>query len=300
MRQIAAFIITAGFLNCATLYFGEWARIYSFCKYEVLLKFSGRANFGRQLICLIVCVTVKISALGVGGGYMRGQFLIVAIFALCSTTAQLSAQVTGTRLGPKPAIVPDNGMSKDDISRLTMRSYARCVIGVQRKRIMEYLNSIPGSPDAYKLANNLSKDECLATDQLTFNEKLFRWTVYDELYNTSFRNFDVSKIAVVPNTDFVALANNMGAKGMEIAAVWQLGECSVRAAPKEADALVKSAIGSKTEASAINAIVPQVGGCVDQDSQIKFSKPVLRGLMAEALYKLAKKSEDMVVAKSRN
>lgn len=231
---------------------------------------------------------------------MRGQFLIVSIFALCSTTAQLSAQVTGTRLGPKPAIVPDNGMSKDDISRLTMRSYARCVIGVQRKRIMEYLNSIPGSPDAYKLANNLSKDECLATDQLTFNEKLFRWTVYDELYNTSFRNFDVSKIAVVPNTDFVALANNMGAKGMEIAAVWQLGECSVRAAPKEADALVKSAIGSKTEASAINAIVPQVGGCVDQDSQIKFSKPVLRGLMAEALYKLAKKSEDMVVAKSRN
>ena len=241
-----------------------------------------------------------IRELGVKSAKVQPFLINAAMFALCLASQPLSAEVTGSRVGPRPANIPDNGMSKDDIASLTMRSYARCVLGVQRTRIMEYLNTLPGSPNAFKLANNISRDECLASDQLRFNEKLFRWTLYDELFNSNFRNFDVLKIASVPNTDFVALAANLGAIDMETLAVWQLGECTVRAAPAEAFVLVKSAIASKAETAAINAIVPHVGSCLEQGSKLKFSKPVLRGIMAETLYKLAKKSEDKSTAEGGN
>ena len=230
---------------------------------------------------------------------MKNFLWLTMLGILCAATP-LSAQWTGTRLGPKPASAPDGNISKDDIARTTMRSYAHCVINFNRPRVIAYLETIPGSPEAHKISNSLAIDKCLVSDELRFNEKLFRWTVYDDLYNTSYRNFDVTKILTVPETDFASLANAIGSTGSEAIAVWQLGECSVRAAPNEAATLVKSAIGSKIESAAINAIVPHVGGCVDKDSQIKFSKLVLRGIMAEALYKMAKKSDATFSTKGSN
>ncbi len=217
--------------------------------------------------------------------------IIFALVAGLFPISGMSAQSTGTRLGAKPASAPTGDVSKEDTARVIMRSFSRCVIGVSPMRVTEYLDTFPASAEARNLVNILSRDECLAGGELRFEEKLFRWATYDELYNVNFRKFEPSKVTVVAETDYAALAQGVSADRLQIIALWDLGECTVRAAPTEADALVKSAIASKAESAAMTAIVPFLGSCVAKDNKITFSKAVIRGLLAEALYKIATKAE---------
>jgi hypothetical protein len=228
------------------------------------------------------------------------RHLAAIIVAASVAASPLAAQWTGTRAGPRPANVPDSNLNKADLSRATMRSFAKCVIGVSRQRVIDYLDTFPGSKEALELANGLSRDDCLVAAELRFSEELFRWSLYDELYNSNFRNHDLAAIADIPETDFVGMTKGLNAEQYQVVAIWQLGECTVRAAPKVSQTLVWSPIGSDSEAAAIQEIVPIVSGCVNKDNEIKFSKAVLRGVMAEALYKLAMKANGAATARGSN
>ncbi|MBP6378794.1 MAG: hypothetical protein KA312_00095 [Sphingorhabdus sp.] len=228
------------------------------------------------------------------------RLLAAFIIAVSVAASPVAAQWTGTRTGPRPAKIPDNNLSKADLSRATMRSFSKCVIGVSRQRVINYLDTFPSSKEAFELANGLSRDDCLVGADLRFSEKLFRWSAYDELYNAEFNDHDLTTIATIPETDYVAMTKGLNAEQFQFVAIWQLGECTVRAAPKAAQTLVRSQIGSSAEEAAIQEILPFVSGCVNKDNELKFSKAVFRGVMAEALYKLAMKANGAATARGSN
>jgi hypothetical protein len=71
----------------------------------------------------------------------------------------------------------------------------------------------------------------------------------------------------------------------------RFGDCVVSANPADARALVLATAATQAERAAIARLGPALGGCVAPKNQVRFSRAVLQGVLAEALYKRAAASE---------
>jgi hypothetical protein len=72
------------------------------------------------------------------------------------------------------------------------------------------------------------------------------------------------------------------------AALVRFGECVARAAPADTHRLITAAPGSSEESAAIGVLSPRLSPCMQQGLRVTFSAPMLRGVVAEALYKLSR------------
>jgi hypothetical protein len=175
----------------------------------------------------------------------------------------------------------------------TMQRFSACVVArLSPARLNAYLRLPPGSSASNRAMAKISTDMCAPNRpgggyELRFQPNVMRAAVYDSLYRMRYRTGPVD-VSRVPKFDF---ASEFDASEEPVSGASfyfrSIGDCVARARPALAHDLLMTRQGSKEEGAAMKAIVPSVAPCVPQGSTLRFSAPVLRGDIAEALYKLS-------------
>ena len=83
-------------------------------------------------------------------------------------------------------------------------------------------------------------------------------------------------------------ATQASGKEATYALAMDIGECTVRNATAASYALLETEIGTKDEMDATNSLVPAIGSCTPSGVTMEFSLSVIRGMVAEPLYRLTK------------
>jgi hypothetical protein len=175
-----------------------------------------------------------------------------------------------------------------------MLQFAECTVGKRKFRpsIDRFLRMSPAKPEFGTLGVSFAKDKCVppafGTVEMHFDTLLFRYGLFEALYRREFAKSPPPSVADLPPLD---IAGEFDPRGATIPPVViflrQLGECTMRLKTAEAHAFVLAQPFSDAETEALNGMMPGLGECMPEGQTMKFSRPMLRGAIAEALYKAA-------------
>jgi hypothetical protein len=197
-------------------------------------------------------------------------------------------QQGGTRVQTPNAPGPSaDSLESGPVARRVMAAFARCILSRSRRDAEQFLGALPRSVDADRLASRIVTHECVGSGRLQFSSSLFRGALYEVLYLADFarRHPALADAPVVTYTSADPATLTDHQRGW--LALARFGDCVVRALPAQARALVVSEVDSDSEQRAFAALMPALGGCLVQGSQLSFSRPMLRGVIAESLYRLS-------------
>jgi hypothetical protein len=199
-------------------------------------------------------------------------------------------QGTGTRVPDpnRPAQVSDAGRGGDAAEgRRAMHAYANCVVASDRRGVEAFLAVPPGTPEWSRLGSRIATSACLQGGDMRFQPSIFRGALYDALYRVDYARRRPVNVAEAPE---IAYLTGTPETWTEAQRGWlglqDFGDCVVRAKPAESRALMLSEVEAAEEGRAFTAIAPALGPCLVQGAQVRFSRPILRGLIAESLYRL--------------
>lgn len=227
------------------------------------------------------------------------ELVLSVCLVLLSTTAM--AQQTGTRIGDGTADYSLNALDRDPevTARRTMSKYATCVVNKRSEKVREALRLFPKSSAEQRKLLKLAIQDCLAKGELTFVPALFRSALFEAMYKSDFRNDPIAGLAELPPIDYAANAptktdENSGLSAADISsaiALRQFADCVVRADPVSSRTLIMTDVASADENAAFAELSPKLGPCLPETLELAFGKPVLRGLLAETLYRLSVNAE---------
>jgi hypothetical protein len=169
-----------------------------------------------------------------------------------------------------------------------MLSYAACIVRRRRSGVQRFLTLATGSADASRAGSRIASSDCLNNAELRFQAHIFRGALYEALLKTDYRVEEVpASFAQVPPILYASgPEERLTEKERSWLALHDFADCVVRASPAEAHALIRSDVTSDAEAAAFTRLQPALGPCLTSGSELRFSRPVLRGLVAESLYRL--------------
>ena len=219
---------------------------------------------------------------------IRSSLVIVTLIAGLSAGSPVSAQETGTLIKRPAAQVDKRGPAG---ARTTMEAFGACLVSRSRGRVLKFVDMPVDQPAYRKYLNGLfaeEDDQCLSGGDLRFNDVVLRGALFQALYESEFRADRALDFAAVASSGYRDLygAEPSPAARSSIALV-RFGECVARADPANLRALLFSLPGSPTEATLMNTLVPRFGACIPKGENIVFSKVVLKGALAEGMYRLS-------------
>lgn len=175
----------------------------------------------------------------------------------------------------------------------TMQLYSDCMVGRRQyqAQIAEFLRTSPESSQFGERGGKLVEPTCMprsvARAQMRMAPAIFRPALYSALYRAEFKRApaDVSNRV---RLDYAAELEPGAAVPANYAYLREVGDCTSRAKPAEVRALLLTRIGGDDEKRALAALMPAVQQCVPEGAELRFSRTILRGTLAEGLYKLSK------------
>jgi hypothetical protein len=191
----------------------------------------------------------------------------------------------GTRLtGPKRAEIPTGPKSAEDKARVATQQLAGCLIKLHRGSVVKALQEEPWQDGAEKMLRSVVDDRCLEAGELAIPVSLMRGAYYQQLYRqtytsappplpATFGDFGVTNVAGLPDEAKAEIA------------IRQFGDCVARSDPNDAHAFIISAPGSRSEDTALNALVPHLGGCLTKGSSWTMNRSSLAAVLSEVLYR---------------
>jgi hypothetical protein len=202
------------------------------------------------------------------------------------------AQETGTLITHKSAEIDGRGR---DAARATMEAFAACTVSRFTGRA-EALADVPvDSPRYERLFRNMYDsygDECLSGMEggtLSFSSGLFRGALFQALYEREFKRDAPTDFSAVTDTGYLQLYSSpLSAEARTALALERFGECVARADARGVQKLLRQRPGSSDEDQAINALRPTFAACIPRDQTIRFSPSILKGAVAEGIYRLSK------------
>lgn len=197
------------------------------------------------------------------------------------------AQQLGHIIVDHAAEVTARDVSAADRARDTMNRYGVCVVRMKAIAVKRALSQ-PTDEAVDRALAATAIDECLRSGELKMSRSLFRGAVYRALYIRDFGQVSQGQITGGAQREGAA-AEPVAATPMNL--LQRFGDCVVRIAPADARALVLATAATQEERSAITRLGPALGSCVAPTGQVRFSRAVLQGVLAEALYKRSAASE---------
>jgi hypothetical protein len=197
-----------------------------------------------------------------------------------------SSPETGSLISRRAAQI--SGTTKTD-ARRTTREYGVCVL----KRFPKYGERLALEPvhtDEYeKLLRRMVIDDCLSLGELSFPLNVVRSAVIEALYFEEFGRSGPTEFSQVPPIDYLAgYPAELSGNARTIVALARFGDCVSRKDPVNARALAVSIPGSSDEKQRLSALGPSFNGCVVQGEKLTFSRSVIRGAVAEGLFRLSR------------
>ena len=223
-----------------------------------------------------------------GGAKRR---LLAGALVLAAVCTPAGAQETGTLIQHRAAQAEYRGKNA---ARVTMEQFAACLVSRSRGRVLKYAAMRADDPTYRKFMLSLfdaSGDQCLSSGDLSFNPMVFRGTIFQALYAAEFPQDSAAPadFAGVPSTGFrEAYGAQVAPEARGVVALEQFGECVARADGPGLRSLLNAIPGSSQETSLFNALVPKFSACIPQGETLAFSKVILKGALAEGMYRLSK------------
>ncbi len=214
--------------------------------------------------------------------------LIIAVLLLLPVPAMAQSE-TGTRLGGRPAQLPESGTNAER-ARVWLERFADCIARRDSGRVAKILSSSFVDDPAVSQVLQVSYDDCLAgsiqreTSTLTLNDRLLRGALYANYVTRHVERLS-SDMLPAQGLVFPDLAQ-LQADKVERVALVRLGECVVRQDPANTLAFVRADAAGDREDAALNAIAPRISPCINAGSTVKISRSVLEAALAEAIYRL--------------
>ncbi|MES2289424.1 MAG: hypothetical protein V4530_06770 [Pseudomonadota bacterium] len=197
---------------------------------------------------------------------------LVALLASQTATAQPRAAVTE--------------------ARQSLAQFAKCLSVSKAERVNELVSLPVDSAQYRRLAQRLyetADDMCVGDGSLRYNAVLFAGALYDALYA---RDFGYGGPGVFPENVASRYAGRYrtpySADARQAIAIEHFGECVARAEPAEARKLLLAGPGTTAEEAQFATLKPRFQACVVNGKTVEMSKAVIRGAVAEGLYRLSK------------
>ena len=209
----------------------------------------------------------------------RGKGGSLALALACVpmiAVGQSAVAQTGSILPDYTARPSERSVSPADQARQTMNDYAVCIVHARVAAVQKAL-SLANDAKVDEALANLANRECLMRGELRMPRQLLRGAVYRALY---LRDFGRS-----PPAPSASDAAPTGESMFE-----QFGSCVNTADASDVREFVMSVPATKREAAALSALGPALGRCIAPGNQIRFSRAVLQGVLAEAAYRQARAS----------
>lgn len=213
------------------------------------------------------------------------------IGAALASGAPALAQETGTLITHKSAEIDGRGR---DAARATMEAFAACAVSRYTGRAQALTDVPVDSPRYERLFRNMFDaydDECLSGIEggtLSFSSGLFRGALFQALYEREFKEDAPTDFSAVTDTGYLKLyASPLSAEARSALALERFGECVSRADARGVRKLLRQRPGSSEEDEAINALKPKFAACIPRDQTIRFSPSILKGAVAEGIYRLS-------------
>jgi hypothetical protein len=174
-----------------------------------------------------------------------------------------------------------------------MARFSQCIVRTANARALHrFLRIVPTDPAFQIEGRRLARDLCAprvpgGVTRLSFRLNLFRSALYSALYRRDFGASVPPDLSSVPPLTFSSEFDGPAADipaGMRI--LRALGDCAARGDARSVHALLMTEIGSREEQPAIAAVLPAMQHCLPENQQLGFGRGMLRGILAEALYKL--------------
>jgi len=167
-----------------------------------------------------------------------------------------------------------------------LSEFARCVADRSPARVTSAL-SLPISIAYSRAMKNMASDECLSSGMMHFNIQLFRGALFSELWR---RRVAAERKGrpwgpVLPPFDVNSPDEETYAEAQQQRELLSFGDCVVKRDRTDASDILTLPIASREQRDAYRRLIPHLDPCVSQGTQITFSKPILEGALAEALYR---------------
>lgn len=222
--------------------------------------------------------------------------LVLALIATAAVATRPAwAQETGTLITNRAAEI-DRGAPA--AARRTMEAFMSCLVGRYTGRATALTRLPIDSPQYERTFRNMFEsvgDECIGSSgQLRFSAGLFRSGLFQSLYAREFAREPAPDFSAVTDTGYRQLyGENLSAETRTALALERFGECVSRADPEGVRSFLQQLPGAPGEGQAIRALMPRFSGCIPADQTITFSPSILKGAMAEGIYRLSVAARDM-------
>ncbi len=235
-----------------------------------------------------------IGAAAVAGRYRKRptrRLLPVIVGAAALLPAPLYAQASGSiETGTLRPVAPAGGFgtTKDQV-RLVVRKFAACSIARKRVPVENFLAMPFGGPDFLRMRRQVLQDECLGAGELSMRDDIIRGALFDVLYSLDFGRSKPIDVSGAPAIDYQAeLPADATGSARQIAEMARFGDCVSRADQADVRLLLLSAPDTRAEQDMIGLLAPRLGPCVPQGITTHLTKSVLRGALAEGMYRLSR------------
>lgn len=173
-----------------------------------------------------------------------------------------------------------------------MAYFSQCLVRTNRARVMEFVRLSPNAKEIKNVVRFIAAPKCLSlqAQKMRMKPDLLRWSLFEALFSADFGKSNIPNVGLGPALDFRSemtfSATDSPAYVEQFVATRQFGDCTVRADPAKAYALLATEVFTVQEQLAVNALKPVLGQCLTGNGSVGFSRTSLRGILAEAMFKL--------------
>ncbi|HEX8640792.1 MAG TPA: hypothetical protein VF704_06515 [Allosphingosinicella sp.] len=180
-------------------------------------------------------------------------------------------------------------------AELTLAEFSDCVLerGGRRARAERFLRQQPTGEPFENAAERLMPEECLQLRggswmEMRIRSDALRASLFASLYRRDFSHAppqpQVSETAPLRLSD--EFEGDPALIPQTVRTVRAIGDCAARADPVGTHAFLLTTLGSSEERQALAPVTSALANCLPEGQQLRFSRAMLRGILAEALYKL--------------
>jgi hypothetical protein len=215
-------------------------------------------------------------------GVKRALPIAVLAVALSAMSPAAAPAQTGTLINNHPAEIQDGDDGNQNAARRVTNDYAQCLV---RKygRLTERAVAGPASEKSAKLLSNLASPQCLSSGELRMPQALMRGAVFRALYIRAYGRAAPANQPVV--VDFAAELIPGDELSRRMSALLPVASCVAHGNPDATRAFILAQTAAKAEQAAIEALRPALSACLPAQVTLRFSKAVLQGMLAEAVYR---------------
>jgi hypothetical protein len=213
------------------------------------------------------------------------------VFAVPSALAQSDddSYSGGSRLRPQAAQLVQSGPA---YARSILLKFGQCIYS-RRTGVAERFLALPVDSQEYSSLHKslfvTLADSCLEGDgELYFTDDLLRGALFEAAYRKKFGKKGPTNFASSLKTgQLETYVQPLSDDARRQLVLQDMAECVVRADPKAVKLLILSSPESARENEAVRTVTAKISPCLSNGQKAGFSRPSLRAILAEALYRLS-------------